>query len=63
MTAHTTLPNGDVVRWHAPPSLSECTDGECEQVHATRAELDDFTDALRQHDIDAGRAAVEGDEL
>lgn len=43
MAACSLLPGGTLVRWHYP-TLDECAEAKCERRHATKAELDTFTD-------------------
>lgn len=43
MAAYSVTPNGRLVRWHYP-TLDECAEAKCERRHATKAELDTFTD-------------------
>ncbi len=61
MTAHTTDQHGFLIRWHAPPDLTECRSGECERAHATRDELAAIDDLLAEHHYESGRAAERGE--
>ena len=39
MPAFTVLPSGEIVRWHAAPGFSECTNAKCNLYHVSRDEL------------------------
>lgn len=48
MTAHATLPDGTVVRYHRPPAFTECSNPHCQLPHVKWAEL--FADLLAEND-------------
>jgi len=46
--AYTVLPNGLAVHWHWP-TLDECSDQPCAKQKASKAQLDDFAEAIAKH--------------
>lgn len=49
MAASTTLADGTVVRYHAPPAFTECADPVCNLRHVSTVEL--FADLLAADDV------------